>query len=148
MCSCAASTRAHHCGGFHLLEATTCGWCKLRISGILRLFGGVACLFVVWVVVPAKGICFWISFSTTQCCRSTYCPLSGCQIRVDLTTAHNWEALENILAPLGSDSANHRLHHISGAFAHRWAVLSPRNTWSWLTQFINSHRAHGVHISV
>jgi hypothetical protein len=116
--SCAARTRACYRGSFYLLKSTTCERCRLHIWCILCLFGGIACLFVVWAIAPAKGICLWNAFSKTSYCRCMHCPLSGWQIRVNLTAGHNWEALENILAPIWFGSADHYLYHVSGAFAH------------------------------
>lgn len=109
-----ASTRAYHYGGFYHHKSTTWEWCWLHISCILRLFARVACLFVVWTIVPAEDIYLRIHSSETQYCRN-----------------HNREALENILAPPWFGSANHCLWYISGAFTRGYRAhgfhISHRN---------------------
>ncbi|KAG1727426.1 hypothetical protein EDB19DRAFT_198685 [Suillus lakei] len=53
-----------------VFNPTTSARCRLRIYCILRLFGRIACRFVVWAVIPAEGVCYWGHSWKARCCRT------------------------------------------------------------------------------
>jgi hypothetical protein len=84
----------------------------LAESLVFSLFG-----LLFQLKVSASGFLFQKRSATEVCI-----PSSGLQVRADLITDHNREALENILAPFEFGGTDHSLLHISDTVAHRWAV--------------------------